>query len=146
MRSIPFAGSATDDKGGTNVITLMRYSSGAVGQVTFQTACGLTLEDYEIHGEDASAFITMPQGGLSDVVGRFEVWRGPTYPLKSLNSDVPEVYRGPGMMDGIFHEQADLFDHMRAGTRSPNDVHDGLKTMLLAEAVAKGGCQKVAKP
>jgi predicted dehydrogenase len=141
-----FVGSATEAKGGTNVITLMQYSSGAVGQLTFQTATGVTLEDYELHCEDMSAFITMPQGGLSDVVGRFEIWRGPTYPLKSLNSDVPEVYRGAGMMDGIFQEQEELFRHMRAATRSPNDVHDGLKTMLLAEAVAKGGRQKVAKP
>ncbi len=140
-----FGSEATDGKGGTNHTSILRYANGAVGQLTVQTACGVSHEDYEVHAEDVSAFITMPQGGFSDAVGRFEFWQGPTYPLKSYNSDVPEAYRGPGMMDGIYDEDADLVKHIRAGTRSPNDVHDALKTMLLAEAIAKGGPQKVAQ-
>lgn len=137
---------ASDGKGGTNQVTVLHYASGALGQLTIETVCGVSHEDYEVHAEDVSVFITMPQGGFSDAVGSFEFWQGPTYPLKSFNRDIPEPYRGPGMMDGIFDEDADLVRHLRAGTRSPNDVHDGLKTMLLAEAIEKGGLQKVEKP
>jgi len=137
------SGEASDGKGGTNLVSAFKYASGAVGQLTVQTACGVSDEQYEIHAEDVSAFIVMPQGGFSDAVGRFEFWQGPTYPLKSFNCDVPEPYRGPGMMDGIYDEDNDLVKHIRAGTRSPNDVHDALKTMLLAEAIAKGGRKKV---
>lgn len=139
-------GQASDSKGGTNLICALNYSSGAVGQLTVQTVAGVSHEDYEVHAEDASAFVVMPQGGFGDEVGRVEFWQGPTYPLKSFNRDVPDVYRGPGMMDGIYDEDMDIVKHFRAGTRSPNDVHDSLKTMLLAEAIAKGGRQKVEKP
>ena len=138
-------GDATDAKGGTNIVSILYYASGAIGQLTVQTACGMSYEDYEVHAEDASALIVMPQGGFGDEVGRFEFWHGPTYPLKSLNRDIPDVYRGPGMMDGIYDEDADLVRHIRAGTRSPNDVHDSLETMLLAEAIQRGGRQKVEK-
>ena len=138
-------GAATDGKGGTNVVAILHYESGAIGQLTVQTVSGVSYEDYEVHAEDASALIVMPQGGFGDEVGRLEFWQGPTFPLKSLNRDIPDVYRGPGMMDGIYDEDASLVKHMRAGTRSPNDVHDSLKTMLLAEAIAKGGRRKVEK-
>jgi len=140
-----FVSKASDGKGGTNIVSALRYANGAVGQLTIQTVSGVSDEQYEVHAEDLSVFIVMPQGGFNDVVGKFEVWRGPTYPLRSQNSDVAEAYRGPGMMDGIYDEDADLVKHIRAGTRSPNDVHDALRTMLLAEAIAKGGAQKVAE-
>jgi predicted dehydrogenase len=139
------AAEASDGKGGTNIVSVFHYASGAIGQLTIQTVSGVSDEQYEVHAQDASAFIVMPQGGFSDSVGRFEFWQGPTYPLKSYNCDVPDAYRGPGMMDGIFDEDADLVRHMRAGTRSANDVHDALKTVLVAEAIAKGGRQKVEK-
>jgi predicted dehydrogenase len=142
---VTVTGEATGGKGGANRIAILHYSSGAVGQLTLETACGVSLEDYEAHAEDASVFITMPQGGFSDTVGKFEFWQGPTYPLKSSNSDVPEPYRGPGMMDGVFDEDADIVRHLVAGTRSPNDVRDALKSVLLAEAIDRGGCQKVEK-
>jgi myo-inositol 2-dehydrogenase / D-chiro-inositol 1-dehydrogenase len=139
------SGPATDGKGGTNIVSILQYESGAMGQITIQTACGMLYEGYEMHGEDMSVFITMPQGGYSDDPGRIEVWQGPMFPFKSFYTDIAEAHRPLGVLDGAFEEEMSLVRHMRAGTRSPNDVHDGLKTMLLAEAIAKGGKQKIGK-
>jgi len=137
---------ATDAKGGTNVISLWKYASGAIGQLTVETVAGLMHEEYDLHAEDASVYVRLPRGGYSDLVGGIEFWQGSNYPLRSLETDIPESRRGPGVLDGIYDEDDELVKHIRAGTRSPNDVHDGLRTMLLAEAIVRGGRQKVEKP
>jgi len=137
---------ATDDKGGTNLVSLLQYESGAVGQMTIETACGMVYEGYEMHGDFMTVFVTMPQGGYSDDPGRIEVWQGAMFPFKSFYTDIAETHRQHGVLDGIWEEENSLIRHLKAGTRSPNDVHDGLKTMLLAEAIEKGGHQVVEKP
>ncbi len=140
------SGTPSEKEGGSNLYSILEYESGAVGVLAIQTVVGTSDERYEIHTEDTSMFITMPQGGFAATDSGFEYWRGPTYPMKSNNADMLSPYVRPEMMSGIYEESAALVECIRQKKHSPNNVEDGLKTMLVAEAIDKGGKQVVAKP
>ncbi len=137
---------ASEAKGGTNLVSAFRFESGALGVLYLETACGRFGEFYEVHGEDTSLFLRTNQPGMRGLEGGFEFWQGRDYPLKSEGADILEAYRPLGWLEGIRGEQEELIDCIRQDRRSPNDVHDGLKTMLVAEAIARGGHQVVEKP
>ena len=139
-------GKPSDKDGGANAFSVLKYDSGAVGLFSANTVAGTSDERYEVHTEDGSLFLTMPQGGFGMELGGFEYWQGPTYPTKSLCKDMMRPYVRPQMMTGIYEEQVELVKCIRENRKSPNDVLEGLKTMLLADAVAKGGHQVVEKP
>ncbi len=139
-------GKPSDKEGGSNVFSVLKYASGAVGLFSANTVAGTSDERYEVHTEDSSLFLTMPQGGFGMEIGGFEYWQGPTYPTKSLCKDMMKAYVSPHMMTGIYEEQVELVKCIRENRKSPNDVLEGLKTMLLADAIAKGGHQVVEKP
>ncbi len=132
-------------EGGANLYSILQFESGAVGCLSLHTVVGVSDERYEIHTEDRSLFLKVPQGGFATKDGGFTYWHGPIYPLKSSDSDMITPYLKPRMLTGIYEESAELVRCIRENTHSPNNVEDGLKTMLLAEAIAKGGHQKVEK-
>jgi len=136
----------SDKEGGANSFTLFKYECGAIGALSVHTVVGISYEGYDVHTEDGSLFITLPQGGFAGEECGFEYWRGPTYPLKSLNRDMIAQYVRPQMMTGIYEENTELVRCIRENRHSPNNVLDGLKTMLVADAIARGGRQKVEKP
>lgn len=141
-----FEAPGADKEGGSNAVVVLKYASGAQGVFTVNSVCGTSLESYEIHTQDSSMFITLPQGGFGAQGCGFEYFRGPTYPLKSMNSDMIPAYIPPQMMTGIYEESAALVECIRENKHSPNDIEDGLKSMLVCDAIGKGGHRLVEKP
>lgn len=137
---------SSDKEGGANVFSILKYECGAIGALSIHTVVGTSYEGYDVHTEDGSLFVTLPQGGFAAGDCGFEYWRGPTYPLKSMNRDMISQYVQPQMMSGIYEENAEFVRCIRENRHSPNNVLDGLKTMLVADAIAKGGSRKVEKP
>ena len=117
---------------------IIRFSTGAVGVVLTNFACGRRMFTIEAHGKGISCFGDLEDGGSVFADGKLE----PIEILETMGNHDPDYYRQFGIADLIvpkssWHTEANqhFFDCIRSGKQPETSFEDATKTMELVDAI-----------
>ena len=119
----------------TNIwISRMVFESGVKGLMKFFPCSGSSVERYEVHSNDISAYLHSPQHYTQDIPGRIIVHQ---------NSKVHQIIEGsldedPLVVSGFVGEYSDFFDAILHNKATVSNFQNACHSMKLAEAIEKG--------
>jgi predicted dehydrogenase len=120
----------------TNIwISRIVFESGVKGVIKFFPCSGSSVERYEVHSNDISAYLHSPQHYTEDIPGRIIVHK---------NSKVHQIIEGseaddPLVVSGFVGEYRDFFDAILHNKATVSNFQNASHSMQLAEAIEKGG-------
>lgn len=117
---------------------LVRFSTGAIGTILTNFACGRRMFTIEAHGKGISCFGDLEEGGHVYADGGID----PIEALNVMDGHDPDYYRGFGIADLIvpkssWHTEANahFFECIREGRQPETSFGDATKTMELVDAI-----------
>jgi len=120
----------------TNIwISSMVFESGVKGLMKFFPCSGSSVERYEVHSKDISAYLHSPQHYTEDIPGRIIVHK---------KSKIHRIIEGgeeddPVIVSGFVGEYSDFFDAILYDKATVSNFQNASHSMLLAEAIETGG-------
>jgi len=119
----------------TNIwISRIVFESGVKGLMKFFPCSGSSVERYEVHSNDISAYLHSPQHYTEDIPGRIIVHQ---------NSKVHQIIEGsddddPLVVSGFVGEYSDFFEAILHNKATVSNFQNACHSMKLAEAIEKG--------
>jgi predicted dehydrogenase len=109
------------------------FKSGVKGVMKFFPCCGSSVERYEVHSNDISAYLFSPQHYTEDYPGQIIIHK---------NSKVHRIIEGdkkddPLVVSGFVGEYVDFFDAIPGGRATISNFKNSSHSMKIAEAVEK---------
>jgi predicted dehydrogenase len=112
----------------------IEFASGLHGCAVFSPCSGSSLERFELHSNDLSAYLHSPQTYSSDYPGRILLHRGGRLAETVEGSEGLGILHNAGFMD----EYRDFFQAVASGSETTSNFRNSCATMAMAEAVERG--------
>ena len=110
------------------------FEHGLEALMKFFPRSGASVERYEVHSNDVSAFLHSPQTYSTDYPGRLVVHRG-GQPVETIEGrDEDGVLANAGFAD----EYRDFFRCVRSGKPTRSTLQSSIESMRIAEAIERG--------
>ena len=110
------------------------FSSGLHGLMKLFPCCGSSVERYEVHSRELSAYLHSPQVYSSDYPGRLILHReGQEIETTEGNAEAPVVVTA-----GFLDEYLDFFAAAASGSATISNFDNACPTMRVAEAIQRG--------